>query len=112
DIKQETSQFLQAVEQYAATLPQEEAPQYRKKVYDYCVEQEQFGEPVELEKLSRVISEEDPEAFSRFARSQETPLGEEIRPDRRRLKSLVKFSGKAKGVTLSFSSDAIDQTVI
>ncbi len=112
DTKQETSTFLQAVEEYASKLPQEEAPQYRKKVYDYCVEQERFGEPVELEKLSRVIDEDHPEAFAGFARSQEQPLGTEIRPDRRRLKSLVKFSGKVKGVSLSFSSDAIDQTVI
>lgn len=112
DIKEETNNFLQAVEQFSTQLPPEEAPQYRKKVYDYCVEQEQFGEPVELETLSRLIDEQNPQAFAQFARSQETPLADEIRPDRRRLKSLVKFSGRVKGVTLSFSSDAIDQTII
>lgn len=112
DIKEETNTFLQAVEQFSAQLPQEEEPQYRKRVYDYCVEQEQFGEPVELETLSRLIDEKNPQAFAEFARNQETPLSDEIRPDRRRLRSLVKFSGRAKGVTLSFSSDAIDQTVI
>src|SRR5690606_25619911 len=34
DTKQETNTFLQAVEQFSSQLPQEEEPQYRKRVYD------------------------------------------------------------------------------
>jgi nucleoid-associated protein len=126
NVEQETQEFLQIVNEYTKSLSDEDAVETRAKVVEYCMEQDKYGAPVEFKAISQEINEHEPQKFEKFitekreeARSanagdvDETGLqvSAEVRnefiPDRKSLKNYVRFSGKNKDVTLSFSAAAL-----
>lgn len=136
DTEQETQEFLEIVEEYAQTLPEEESIETKTKVIEYCVEQDKQGEVVEFKTLSGQLDSSAPEKFEQFvalkkrerrkvrplsestshdtseAVSQELAHGEsvikaELIPDRKSLKNYLRYSGKNKEVTLSFAATAL-----
>ncbi len=112
DTEKETETLLDTLEKYTKKVESKDATQYRKKAYDFCVEQQQMGEPVQLEQLSSYLDENEPQRFASFAREEQSLNSEtEFRPDNRKLKHLVRFTGKGNGMSLSFSSDLIQSSV-
>ncbi len=112
DTEKETETLLETLEKYTKKIEGKEAAQCRKKAYDFCVEQQQIGEPVQIEQLSNYIDENEPQRFASFAREEQSINSEaEFRPDNRKLKHLVRFTGKGNGMSLSFSSDLIQSSV-
>lgn len=124
NVEQETQEFLNIVNEYTKSLSDEEAVETRAKVVDYCMEQDKYGAAVEFKAISQEINEQEPEKFERFlnekrdaARSQasngegESTISAQVRdefiPDRKSLKNYVRFSGKNKDVTLSFSAASL-----
>lgn len=121
DVEKETQEFLQIVNEYTKNLSEEDANQTRAKVVDYCMEQDKYGAAVEFKAISQEIDEREPEKFEKFivekrqeARAvtadttDESAISNEVRsefiPDRKSLKNYVRFSGKNKDITLSFSA--------
>ena len=112
DTEKETETLLETLEKYTNKVESKDATQYRKKAYDFCVEQQQIGEPVQIEQLSNYLDENEPQRFASFAREEKAINSEtEFRPDNRKLKHLVRFAGKGNGMSLSFSSDLIQSSV-
>lgn len=133
DTEQETQEFLQIVEEYASTLPEDESAETKSKVIEYCVEQDKQGESVEFKTLSGQLDSNAPEKFEQFVAlkkrerreirprsestmnddaSSELAHGEsviktELIPDRKSLKNYLRYSGKNKEVTLSFAATAL-----
>ncbi|MFT6153154.1 MAG: nucleoid-associated protein [Bermanella sp.] len=127
NVEQETQEFLQIVNEYTKSLSDADANETRTKVVEYCMEQDKYGAPVEFKAISQEIDEHEPEKFEKFivekreqarsnsaagvgAENSETALAEvrnEFIPDRKSLKNYVRFSGKNKDVTLSFSAAAL-----
>ncbi len=134
DTEQETQEFLEIVEEYAATLPEAESVETKTKVIEYCVEQDKQGETVEFKTLSGQLDSSAPEKFEQFValkkreRRKVRPLSEssvnepdasielahgesiikaELIPDRKSLKNYLRYSGKNKEVTLSFAATAL-----
>jgi nucleoid-associated protein len=135
DTEQETQEFLEIVEEYAATLPETESVETKTKVIEYCMEQDKQGETVEFKTLSGQLDSNAPEKFEQFValkkreRRQVRPLSEssitespaqsaelthdeaviktELIPDRKSLKNYLRYSGKNKEVTLSFAATAL-----
>lgn len=132
DTEQETQEFLQIVDEYASTLPEELSVETKTKVIEYCVEQDKQGEAVEFKTLSGQLDSSAPEKFEQFValkkreRRQVRPLSEsseaadsnelahgesviktELIPDRKSLKNYLRYSGKNKEVTLSFAATAL-----
>lgn len=129
--EQETQEFLEIVDEYAATLSPKESEDIKTKVIDYCVEQDKHGETVEFKTLSGQLDSSEPEKFEQFItskkqeRRQSRPLSEssnetrndqalsdnaikkELIPDRKSLKNYLRYSGKNKEVTLSFAATAL-----
>ena len=98
---------------YAKEIPKEEAAQVHQKAYEFCVEQQQMGEAVPLKALSNYVNEKDPEQFAEFAQQfGQLDSEKNLRPDTRKLKHLVRISGKGNGLSLSFSSDLMQQTIL
>jgi nucleoid-associated protein len=113
DTKQETETLMEVLAAYTKDNDVKDAANIRQKAYDFCVEQQQLGEPVPLNDLSVCLNEQQPNNFAEFAQAQEqVKLNEQIRPDTRKLKHLVRLSGKGNGLSLSFSSDLIQQTIL
>lgn len=112
DIEQDTATFLDAIERFAANTDEKEASLIKKKAYDFCVEQHKLGDSVRVEELAEVVDEAAPSRFTEFAKTNLAEFPADLRPDYRKLKRLVKFTGKGNGMSLSFSSDLIQNSIV
>lgn len=125
--EEETKEFLQIVDDYTDSLPEQSAVETRTKILDYCIEQDKHGEKVEFDVLSRELDDEAPKKFQEFivqkrqerrmdqsiedAAQQPAAEKTELIPDRKSLKNYIRFSGKNKDVTLSFAATALGSDV-
>ncbi|EEX50945.1 nucleoid-associated protein NdpA [Pasteurella multocida] len=105
--------LLQAVSDYCeqAELDKTQSQSVKKQVFEYCKGQINAGEEIELTELSANMPTLNERAFMEFANEQNYGLEERIPPVRSALKSLTKFSGSGKGVTLSFDAELINQRI-
>ncbi|MDX1633885.1 MAG: nucleoid-associated protein [Marinobacter sp.] len=112
DVEKETLTFLDAVEAFAKTSEPEDAGKVRHRAYEFCKEQHALGEPVALEALSGYLDEDRPERFKQFAaQHQELPEDTVLHPDHRKVKKLVRIAGSGGGMSVSFSSDLVNQAI-
>lgn len=113
DTNKETEALMDILARYTHQDEPKQANLVRKKAYDFCVEQQKLGEAVPWDELSGHLDENEPTRFAQFAaQDAQLPTSRPIRPDARKLKHLVRFSGKGHGLSLSFSSDLIQQSVL
>lgn len=106
--------LLQAVHDYCeqGELNNSQTQAVKKQVFDYCKGQLSSGEEIALSELSATLPTLNEQDFAQFTQSQEYGLEESIPPVRTALKTLTKFSGSGKGVTLSFDAELLNQRVI
>ena len=69
-------------------------------------------EEIELTELSEALPTLNQQPFVTFTQEQNYGLEDSIPPVRTALKSLTKFSGSGKGVTISFDAELINQRII
>jgi len=113
DSTKETETLMEVLAGYTKQVEPKEAAQVHQKAYEFCVEQQQLGEAVPLNELSGFIDENEPSKFAEFAEQQaQLDTKASLRPDTRKLKHLVRISGKGNGLSLSFSSDLMQQTIL
>jgi nucleoid-associated protein len=113
DRAEQTEEFLNIVEAFAEAMPDEqEARDYRSQVMDYCLEQDKTGMPVNVNELSFHVDQKEPTRFAQFAQERQSTPTEEIHTDRARLKRYVRFSGRDKNLTISFSSDRFGEGIV
>ncbi|MBV1909572.1 MAG: nucleoid-associated protein [Kangiellaceae bacterium] len=111
NLQKQTDEFLNIVDQYAHTLDREESNATKNTIVDYCVDQDMNGNPINFDSLSQVLNENEPEKFSSFiSENLETPT-EEIYAHRNSLKKYVRFYGREKDLSISFSSDRMDDNI-
>ena len=105
--------LLQAVSDYceAGELNKEQTQAVKKQVFEYCKGQLAEGDDIALTELSANLPTLNDKPIVDFAEEQEYGLEENIPPLRATLKSLTKFSGAGKGVTLSFDADLLNQRI-
>lgn len=113
DTAKETETLIDVLSHYTKEADPKESAALRQKAYEFCVDQQQLGETVPISALSGYLDEEQPEKFAQFA-SENSALEarQSLHPDTRKLKHLVRISGKGNGMSLSFSSDLIQQTIL
>ena len=113
DTAKETETLMQVLANYTKGSEPKVGANLRQKAYEFCVEQQQIGEPVPLTELSGHLDENEPTRFAQFATESSEPTQDKaLHPDTRKLKHLVRISGKGNGLSLSFSSDLIQQTIL
>ena len=111
DKQKSTLAFLEGVEAYARELPQEKVDDYRSRVVEYCMEQEERDAPVELDHLAKTVEGINPDEFVRIV-AKHAPEGEhELMVDRRSLRHYVKFAGREKDLAISFNSYQLNKRV-
>jgi len=108
DTQESTEKFLQGVESFAKQLPEDKVNDYRTQVVDYCMAQEQKDEPVNIHGLSKELDGIDCEKFVREVLPH-NPAGNseeeaEVVLDRKSLRRYVKFSGRERDLSISFST--------
>lgn len=106
--------LLQAVSDYCeqGELNREQTQAVKKQVFEYCKGQINVGDEIRLTELSADLPTLNEQDFIGFAHEQDYGLEESIPPVRSALKSLTKFSGSGKGVTISFDAELLHQRII
>ncbi len=108
---EDTQAFLQGVDAYSKTIPQEQATEFKNHVIDFCLSQDQRDEPVNYRELTSEIDGIDGDAFIKTMNDFRPEAGEELMMDRRKLQRYVKFAGRDKDLAISFSSFQLNHKV-
>ena len=105
--------LLQAVSDYCeqGELNKEQTQAVKKQVFEYCKGQLASGDEIALTELSANLPTLNERPFVTFTEEQDYGLEETIPPVRSALKTLAKFSGSGKGVTLSFDADLLNNRI-
>lgn len=105
--------LLQAVSDYCeqGQLNKEQTQAVKKQVFEYCKGQLASGDEIALTELSANLPTLNERPFVTFTEEQDYGLEETIPPVRSALKTLTKFSGSGKGVTLSFDADLLNNRI-
>ena len=105
--------LLQAVSDYCeqGDLNKEQTQAVKKQVFEYCKGQLASGDEIALTELSANLPTLNERPFFTFTEEQDYGLEETIPPLRSALKTLTKFSGSGKGVTLSFDADLLNNRI-
>ena len=105
--------LLQAVSDYCeqGDLNKEQTQAVKKQVFEYCKGQLASGDEIALTELSDNLPTLNERPFVTFTEEQDYGLEETIPPVRSALKTLTKFSGSGKGVTLSFDADLLNNRI-
>ena len=109
----QTQCLLQAVSDYCeqGELNKEQTQAVKKQVFEYCKGQLASGDEIALTELSANLPTLNERPFVTFTEEQDYGLEETIPPVRSALKTLTKFSGSGKGVTLSFDADLLNNRI-
>ncbi len=115
DIKQETAEFLQIVDNFSQTLDETTAKITRTKVVDYGLEQNKAGKPVTIAALSSNLAEEvksyEPERFVRYVENSKPDLKPEFIPHAGQIRSYVRISGRNDSLSMSFASECLGREI-
>lgn len=105
--------LLQAVSDYCeqGELNKEQTQAVKKQVFEYCKGQLASGDEIALTELSANLPTLNEHPFVTFTEERDYGLEETIPPVRSALKTLTKFSGSGKGVTLSFDADLLNNRI-
>lgn len=105
--------LLQAVSDYCeqGELNKEQTQAVKKQVFEYCKGQLASGDEIALTELSANLPTLNERPFVTFTKERDYGLEETIPPVRSALKTLTKFSGSGKGVTLSFDADLLNNRI-
>ncbi|PID51318.1 MAG: nucleoid-associated protein YejK [Pasteurellales bacterium] len=114
DPKLQNQTLLQAVHDYCdqGDLTSDQTREVKAQVFDYCKGQINSGEEIAIQELANEIPMLNDQSFAQFTQTQEYDLEETIPPLRNTLKTLTKFSGSGKGITLSFDAQLLNERVI
>lgn len=115
NIKFETAEFLQVVDDFSQTLDESTARLTRTKVVDYCLEQNKAGKTVSIDELSKNLAEDvksyQPEQFVRFVETQKPDIKPEFIPHAGQVRSYVRISGRNDNLSMSFASECLGREI-
>lgn len=115
DLRADTRDFLDAVEQFTQRLDEPTARLTRTRVADYCLEQNKTGNPVAITELSHNLAEEikaySPRDFSQYIQEQKPELKPEFIPHAGQVRSYVRLSGRNDSLSMSFASECLGKEV-
>ncbi len=112
DIKEQTENFLDAVESYANELPEEKAVEARETVVNYCLEQDKAGKRVVISELADQVNESGAKDFAQHVKTQKPELTSELIPDRAQLRQYIRISGRDELLSMSFDSKCLGDAIV
>ncbi len=111
DTGADTEAFMAVVEAFSTQLPPEKGQAYRKKAVEFCMEQDKLGEPVSVRNLSEELQTEADASISQYIDEVRPDVKEDFIPDRKSLKRYIRYSGRSKDVSISFSNDTLGKDI-
>ncbi|WP_299261570.1 nucleoid-associated protein YejK [uncultured Kushneria sp.] len=113
DATSETRTLLKAFSDYVESESMDESQSREKTdaVIDYASDQSKRGESITLEEFSSLVNDERPDAFYDYIRNKDYGLSPEIPPDKRTLQQFRRFTGRAGGMSISFDSHLLGDSI-
>lgn len=113
DASAETRTLLKAFSDYVEheDLPEQASREKTESLIDYANAQAKNGEAITLDELSELVDETQPKAFYDYIRNRDYGLAEAIPPDKRTLQQFKRFTGRASGVSISFDSHLLGNSI-
>ncbi len=114
DSKEQTQTLLKVFNDYCnqSELPPGQTSEVKQRAYEYCNDQIEAGDRVQLQELSVVMDSSDPDKFFNYVAEQDAGLKPEIPADRNGLKKFVRYSGSMKGMSISFSEMLLGEQIL
>jgi len=120
DSKKDTIALREVINDFVAhhDLSDDQKREIREVVFDRAMDAIENEEPLLLKNLSDLfdvtfaIEEDKKGEFLAIAQNEPYELSDEIRPDKGKLRTFTRFSGKNKWISLSIEAEAITEGVI
>lgn len=105
--KEETETFIRNFDEYckSSDIEPEQINDCSEQLYDYCLERAHSGEEIEVGEISRLFDNPNLQNFVGIETNQQ------LLPDARALKPLVKLSGKVGGLSITFQKKLLGQSI-
>ncbi|MET4163601.1 nucleoid-associated protein [Marinobacterium sp. MBR-111] len=111
DTQADTERFMGLVQDYSAVMPEENAKRYQKEVAEFCMEQSKEGEAVNYRALAESVDSVAEVGFDDFIAERAPELKEEFIPDRSSLKKYIRYTGRTREVSISFSNESLGKSI-
>ncbi|MGQ7247064.1 nucleoid-associated protein [Halomonas sp. V046] len=113
DPKSETRTLLKAFSDYVESedMAEDASREKTDALIDYATDQASRGESMTLDELSALVADDNPKAFYDHIRNADYGLSPEIPPDKRTLTQFRRFTGRAEGVSISFDSHLLGNSI-
>lgn len=111
DTTADTERFMSLVEDYSRDMPEDTGKRYQKEVAEYCIEQVKNGEAVNYRELSGEVESQAPTGLDRYIEERDPELKEAFIPDRSSLKKYIRYSGRSRDVSISFSNESLGKNI-
>ena len=106
--KEEANTLVKAVNEYCQEEPSaENRTVVKRQVYDYCQNKIEEGDSLSMEELTGYLSEAGPDEFAKFVNTRDYDMTTPMSPERRVLTKLVRYTGRSKGLSLSFDAELL-----
>jgi nucleoid-associated protein len=107
--RQETQKLIGCLKRFADTNKMDPAEKDKllKGAHDWCTELSNSNMPVDLTALANLLWPADPKVLHNLFADEQLQLSDGFIPDKRSLRSLVRFSGKTASWRIDFERDAL-----
>lgn len=112
DTQADTERFMEVVSDYAEAMPEENAKRYQKEVAEFCMEQSKEGAAVNYRELAGNVDSVAEVSLDDFIAERAPELKEEFIPDRSSLKKYIRYTGRTKEVSISFSNESLGKSIV
>ncbi len=111
DTTADTERFMEAVKQYSASMPEENSKRFQKEAAEFCIEQSSQGESVSYKDLADSVDSVASVRFDRFVAEEAPGLNDNFIPDRSALKKYIRYTGRTRDVSVSFSNESLGREI-
>jgi nucleoid-associated protein len=111
--KADNDNLVDALDNYSSQseLSIEEMQENKKKAYQYCQQQAKDGNLIELNELSSAINEASPKDFSDYIKAEPYSIEQQLLPDRKSLRQILRYNGFSPGMRISFDKALLGYSV-
>ena len=114
DSKKETSELFTAIGQFCDNKfdKDEEKSEFKQKASDYCLDQAEKGQNVNLNDFSNYVAEGAVEDFMKYVNSEQFALNTEVSPNKSVIRRFNKITGRNAQMSITINEEALGDSVI
>lgn len=111
DTQADTQRFMETVIECSAAMPEENARRFQKEVAEFCIEQSSQGQAVNYRELTDAVDSAADAGLVEFIAQRAPELRDEFIPDRSSLKKYIRYTGRSREVSISFSNELLGRSI-